>query len=174
MIIQIGVIGSMTKQPTNTNKKMASEIGKQIARQHAVLCFGFEDDGPSLPGIAAEAAHNANGIVLAFLRSEGIKSPWGMSIQTGMERGGGREFIFIRSCDAIISIGGGSGTLMEIAMAYQARIPVIAIQGSGGWSNRLMGTHLDERKAQKIIRADTAVTAVRRAMSLAHTKRSMV
>lgn len=174
MLTQIGVIGSMTKKPTNKNKKLAREIGKHIAQQHAVLCFGFEDDGPSLPGLAAEAAHDANGIVLAFLRSGSIQSPWGMTIRTGMERGGGREFIFIRSCDAIISIGGGSGTLMEIAMAYQARIPVIALQGSGGWSNKLIGTHLDERKAQRVIKADTAAIAVEQALSLAHTKRSMV
>ena len=174
MTIQIGVIGSMTSAPTPKNKQFARDIGKEIAAQKAILCFGFEDDGQSLPGIAAEAAATANGVVLAFLRNNGVRSPWGLTVNTGSERGGGREFVFIRSCDAVISIGGGSGTLMEIAMAYQARIPIIRLAGSGGWSDKLTGFHLDKRKAQRITTAHTATAAVKHAITLANIKLSMV
>lgn len=73
-----------------------------------------------------------------------------MIIATGLERGGGREFSLVLSCDAIIAISGGSGTLNEIVVAYQANIPVIAVAGTGGWADKLAGEYIDGRKRLKI------------------------
>jgi uncharacterized protein (TIGR00725 family) len=67
-------------------------------------------------------------------------------IVTGIERGGGREFVLVNSCDAIIIVSGGSGTLTETAIAYQMNIPIIALCGTGGWADKLAGTYIDERK----------------------------
>lgn len=64
---------------------------------------------------------------------------------SGPECGGGRETVLVLACDAIIAISGGSGTLTEIAIAYQAGIPVIAMRDVGGWSERLAGAYIDER-----------------------------
>jgi len=87
-------------------------------------------------------------------------------IPTGMERGGGREFILSLACDAMIIINGGSGTLNEAVVAYQANIPVIALVGSGGWSDKLANTYLDSRKRIKIVPAKTAKEAVELAIKL--------
>ncbi|MCA9309194.1 TIGR00725 family protein, partial [Candidatus Saccharibacteria bacterium] len=81
-------------------------------------------------------------------------------IASGMERGGGRELCLVLSCDAIICINGGSGTLTEIAIAYQANIPIVVMDGSGGWSERLAGEYLDSRERVKIHPATTAQEAV--------------
>lgn len=167
---QIGVIGSMADTKLQGSLvKVAEEVGKEIVENDAVLLFGFEADFDSLPMIAARSAEDAGGKTIAFLYgSEKIKlsNLKSKTIITGLSRGGGREFLFVKSCDVIISIAGGSGTLMEIAMAYQARIPVVALQNSGGWSAKLANKFLDGRKRQKIIGVNTAKEAIRQAVKL--------
>jgi len=44
----------------------------------------------------------------------------------------------VLSCNALICIW-GSGTLNEIAIAYQANIPIVDLEGSGGWGDKLIG-----------------------------------
>ncbi len=36
-----------------------------------------------------------------------------------------------------------SGTLTEASIAYQLKIPLVAITGSGGWAGKLSGTYID-------------------------------
>jgi hypothetical protein len=81
-----------------------------------------------------------------------------------MERGGGREFVLVNSCDVIIAVSGGSGTLTEIAIAYQSNIPMIVIKNTGGWSDKLSDTYLDNRKRLLIQGVDTAKEAVEKAI----------
>jgi hypothetical protein len=81
-------------------------------------------------------------------------------IVTGLERGGGREFVLINSCDAVIAIAGGSGTLTELAIAYQCDIPMVAVTGCGGWSQKLAGEYMDARNRRRVLPAATAKEAV--------------
>lgn len=162
--LQIGVIGSMADLKLSDDiKRLANELGKEIANSGGVLLFGFEGDFDSLSGIAARSAEESNGSTIAFIwggDNQSIQGLCSLKIVTGQQRGGGREFPFILSCDVIISISGGSGTLMEIAMAYQAGIPVIVLENTGGWSQQLANTFLDNRKRIKIVSARSAVDAV--------------
>ena len=52
--------------------------------------------------------------------------------------------------DAVIAIGGGAGTLSEIAFAWQMNRPIISL-GCGGWSEKLAGQALDSRFPEKVI-----------------------
>lgn len=169
--IKIGVIGSMADMKLKGSlKELAREIGQEIAKSNSILSFGFEGDFDSLSEIAARSAEKAGGKTIAFVwgnKKQDLKVLSSKQIVTGQQRGGGREFPFILSCDAIICISGGSGTLMEIAMAYQAGIPIIAFQNSGGWSQKLAGKFLDDRKRQKIIGVKTAKGALDLALKLA-------
>ncbi len=160
--IQIGVIGSACSRTVSANIcRLARETGKEIAVHGHILMFGFEGDEESISEIAAHSAIKHGGVTVAFTHSEttnvDVKS---IIVRTGMIRGGGREFPFIISCDAIIAIGGGSGTLGEITTAYQHAIPVVALKGSGGWSDKLASTFLDERKRIKILSVKTPKQAV--------------
>lgn len=92
-------------------------------------------------------------------------------ICSGLERGGGREFVLVNSCDAIIIISGGSGTLTEAAIAYQLNIPVVALVGTGGWADKLADTYLDERKRFKVISAENPVEAVKTVIRLEQRRR---
>jgi uncharacterized protein (TIGR00725 family) len=57
-----------------------------------------------------------------------------------------RDFIVSYSSDAIISVGGGVGTLIELCVGYMAKKLMVSIEDSGGTSDIYGGKFLDERK----------------------------
>jgi uncharacterized protein (TIGR00725 family) len=166
--IQIGVIG-----PANSlgyDKKLellAIKLGEEIARAKAIIIYGVEKDQDSLPAIACRAARKIGGTTVGITyENYGAGAAKNLEftdviIYTGLVRGGGRELVLALSCDGIISINGGGGTLTEITIAYQAKIPVVALENSGGWSEKLAGTYLDERKREVIFKAKDAASAVK-------------
>jgi len=166
--LQIGVIGSMADVKLEDSlKEIAKEIGREIAKSDAILIFGFEGDFDSLSSIAAKAAEEAGGQTLAFTwgsNKASLGNLKSIEVVTGQQRGGGREFSLILSCDAVIAISGGSGTLMELAMAYQANIPIIALTDSGGWSEKLANKFIDSRNRLKILSANSPNEAVKQAI----------
>ena len=91
-------------------------------------------------------------------------------IASGLERGGGRETALVLSCDAIIAISGGSGTLTEMVIAYQANIPIVAIEGTGGWAEKMANQYFDARKRIKVETSKNAEDAVKKALKLIEKK----
>ncbi len=151
-------------------EKLAEETGYWVAKKGATLIFGAEKDYDSLSTAACRGAKKAGGLTIGITYGKGFeifeKSNVDVVIASGLERGGGREFILISSCDAIITINGGSGTLTEIAIAYQANIPIVALKKSGGWSEKLGGQYLDGRKRVKVELARNPKNAVDLAIKL--------
>ena len=169
--IQIGVMGSAADLKYSKKlEKVAEEIGYEVAKNDAALVFGAEKDYDSLSTAACRGAKKAGGITIGVTYGKGLdiyeKENVDIVIASGLERGGGRETTLILSCDAIIALNGGSGTLTEIAIAYQANIPIVVIKNTGGWSEKLGGTFLDERKRIKIEIAKNAREAVEKALQL--------
>jgi len=146
-------------------EQIALEVGRLIAKSGNITIYGAEKDYDSLSTAAARGAKEENGITVGITYDKG-KEIWDQEnntdviICTGMGRGGGREFVLVNSCDAIITISGGSGTLTEIAIAYQANIPIIAITGTDGWSDKLANEFLDSRKRVLVTAAKTPQEAV--------------
>jgi len=169
--IQIGVMGSASDLKYSKKiKKLAEEIGYWVAKNNAILIFGAEKDYDSLSTCACRGAKKAGGITVGITYNRGLdifeKENVDVIISTGLERGGGRETALVLSCDGIITISGGSGTLTEIAIAYQANIPIVAVRNTGGWSDKLYNQYLDDRKRIKIEGVDTAEQAVKTIISL--------
>lgn len=173
--LQIGVMGSCQdlKYPKKI-EKLAEEIGYFIAQNKAVLIFGAEKDSDSLSTAACRGAKKAGGLTVGITYGSGLdvlEKNTDVVIATGLVRGGGRELTLGLSCDAIITVSGGSGTLNEIAVAYQANIPVVVLKGTGGWSDKLADTYLDDRKRFKIKSVKTPKEAVKLAIKLAGRKK---
>ncbi len=148
---QIGVIGSMADLGYDDKlKKIANDIGTEIANQNCLLVYGAEKDSDSLPTVAALASRQAGGLTVGITYDNNKqvynKNAASVIVCTGLVRGGGRELVQALSCDGIIAISGGSGTLNEICVAYQANIPVVVMSNSGGWSDKLKNSFLDNRK----------------------------
>lgn len=164
--LQIGVIGSCDDLNYSSEaRKFAQELGKCIARKGYTLIFGAEKDIDSLPTMAALEANKAGGKTIGVTYEKGLEifkqEAATVVIATGLVRGGGRETALILSCDAVIAIAGGSGTLNEICVAYQANIPVVVVDCFGGWSQQLSDTFLDKRKRYKFMVAKTPAEAVK-------------
>jgi hypothetical protein len=79
-------------------------------------------------------------------------------IPTGL--GLARNAIVVSGAHAIVAVGGGSGTLSELALAWQMGRPLAALSGSGGWSARLAGGAVDDTRAEPIYAADTPEDAI--------------
>ncbi len=169
--IQIGVMGSAADlKYAKRVEKLAEDVGYNLAKASAVVLFGAEKDYDSLSTAAARGAKKAGGLTVGVTYGKGTdvyEKNIDVVIATGLERGGGRELPLVLSCDAVILISGGSGTLTEAAIAYQANIPVVALTGTGGWSDKLAGTYIDGRKRIKVQKATTAEKAVELALKLA-------
>ena len=168
--LQIGVMGSAADLKYSKDfEKMAEKIGYWVAKKGATLVFGAEKDYDSLSTAACRGAKKAGGLTVGVTYGKGLnifEKNVDVVIASGLERGGGRELALILSCDAVIALNGGSGTLTDIAIAYQANIPVVVLKNSGGWSEKLAGQYLDARKRIKIEIAENPEKAVELAVKL--------
>ncbi len=170
--IQIGVMGSAADLKYSREvEKIAFEVGRLIAESGNITVYGAEKDYDSLSTAASRGAKSAGGLTVGVTYGKG-KDIWDKEgntdiiVVTGIERGGGREFVLVNSCDVIIIISGGSGTLTETAIAYQQNIPVVALAGTGGWADKLANTYIDDRKRLKVFSSATPQEAVTSAIKL--------
>ncbi len=171
--IQIGIMGSA--EDLNYSDKalsFAKNLGKLIANSGNILVYGAEKEYSSLSTEAAIEASKNNGITVGITYDK-TKDIYGdfrptVLIPSGLGIGGGREFTLVLSCDVIIAIGGGSGTLTEMAIAYQANIPIITVSKFTGWAKTLSNKYLDDRKRLKCLEAKTEEEALSLAIKLAN------
>jgi len=144
----IGVIGSGTIRPDLAG--LAEEVGREVARKGAVLVCG------GLGGVMTDAARGAKeigGVTIGILpgpktvdANEFIDFP----IATNM--GQARNSILVHTADVLIAIGGGYGTLSEIALALKIGKGVVALQA--------------QYQIPGVIGAQTALGAVDEALTL--------
>jgi len=108
---------------------------------------------------AASSSSNTGGDTIALLPGFDPEPAIGHAdiiIPTGLD--------IARNClvangDAVIAIGGGAGTLSEIAFAWQLNRPIISL-GYGGWSEKLKGENIDLRFPEKAIIYCDSIDAV--------------
>lgn len=164
-IKQVGVIGSAADlQYSKKAENQAELLGELIAQRGYTLIFGAEKDCMSLSTVAALAARKLGGLTVGITYDKGLQvfepEACSLVVATGLIRGGGRETVQSLSCDGIVALAGGSGTLNEICVAYQANVPVVCLRGLGGWSDRLAGEYLDARERYKFMMAEGAAQAL--------------
>ena len=169
--LQIGIMGSAADlKYSDEALDFAKELGKLIAKSGNVLVYGAEKEYTSLSTEAAKVATKNGGITIGVAGGKS-KKVFGkfrptVLINSGLEIGGGREFTLVLSCDVIIAISGGSGTLTEMAIAYQAGIPIIVVDKFGGWSEKLSNKYIDDRNRLKCICASTPKDALLKALEV--------
>ena len=151
----IAVIGG--NQPTPEEAEVAEEIGRELAKNGAILVCG------GLGGVMEAASNGASaegGITIGILPGDNRKAanPYiQIPIVTGM--GYARNVVVVKSAQAVIAIGGSYGTLTEIGHALQNGIPVI---GLNTWS-----ISRNDEPDNSIIPAESPAEAVRKALELA-------
>jgi uncharacterized protein (TIGR00725 family) len=113
-------------QATPEQEQVAEQIGRELARERAIVVCG------GLGGVMAAAcrgAADAGGLTVGLLPGidRGTANQW---VQVALPTGLGelRNGLIIRSADAVIAVGGAHGTLSEIALALKTGVPVIGLQ----------------------------------------------
>lgn len=91
-----------------------------------------------------------------------------VAIPTGMQYA--RNTLVVAAGDVVIAVGGSSGTMSEIALAWQHDKPIVALDIGEGWSAKLAGEALDHRRDDVIHRATTADEVVALALTLIGTR----
>ena len=151
----IAVIGG--SQCSKEEAKIAEEVGRQLARQGAILVCG------GLSGVmeaACKGASSEGGVTIGILPGESRQAanPYvQIPIVTGI--GYARNITVVKSAQAVIAIDGNYGTLSEISHALQSGIPVI---GLNTWS-----LSRNSKQDNSIIPAQNAAEAVDKALNLA-------
>jgi uncharacterized protein (TIGR00725 family) len=112
--------------PQTSLADVAFELGRGIAQRDAVLICG------GLTGVmehAARGARAAGGLTIGLLPGDDpdeANEYVQVAIATGL--GPARNAILARSADGVVAVGGGLGTLSEIALALRNGRPTIGIQ----------------------------------------------
>ena len=151
----IAIIGGSECSPQEA--KLAEEVGRELARQGAILVCG------GLGGImeaACKGANSGGGVTIGILPGGNRKAanPY-VQIPIVTNLGEARNVVVVKSAQAVIAIGGGYGTLSEIGHALRNGIPVI---GLNTWSLSRNG-----QSDSSIIIAHSPDEAVSKALNLA-------
>jgi uncharacterized protein (TIGR00725 family) len=112
--MQIAIIGK--EECSREEYEAAKTAGSLVAAGHAILLSGGRG---GVMEAAGRGAKDAGGTAVGILPDTGEGNPFlDVAIRTGM--GYGRYVILVQSADAVVAIGGGYGTLSEIAVALKA------------------------------------------------------
>lgn len=138
MKLKIGVMGSASSGLPDEHLAKAHQLGVAIAGAQCITVTGA---CPGLPLAAAQGASKAGGLVIGI--SPGLSldehlhkyhSPsefHDVLIFTGSGLMG-REVVNIRTSDIVVIVGGSSGTLGELAIAYDEGKLIGVLNGTGG------------------------------------------
>lgn len=160
--VQIAVIGDAEASPQAC--RWAEDLGRVIGRHGWALLSGGRD---GVMAAASRGCREAGGIVVGILPTADDSAGnehCHVLLPTGM--GWTRNSLTALAGDVVVAIGGRAGTLTEIAYAWSYGKPIIAATGLGGWSERLAGLAVDDRRSDTLRPAATAADAERELLAM--------
>jgi uncharacterized protein (TIGR00725 family) len=138
---------------------LATAVGAGLARAGAVVLTGGRG---GVMAAASAGARQAGGLVVAVLPgADAVQSPPDAAAEVALFTGMGqaRNVVLVLSAAVVVAVGGGWGTLSEIATALKHGIPVVAL---ASWELR----RPDGAAEPLLHRADDAAAAVDLALRL--------
>lgn len=141
MKIKVGVMGSATDAQADKSEALsqkAEELGRVIAERDLVLLTGATT---GVVYVVGKAAHNAGALHVGVSPAHNsqehadlYKLPLdacNVLIYTGFGLKG-RNVVLVRSCDILIFIAGGMGSLNEFTIAHDEQKIIGCLLGTGG------------------------------------------
>jgi uncharacterized protein (TIGR00725 family) len=155
----IGVVGASSASEETAEE--ARKVGALICRKGANLVCG------GLGGVMQEACRGfaderfrmgekACGVTVGILPGghAADANPF-IDIVIPTDMGMMRNFLVVQTSDIVIAVSGGSGTLSEMAIAWQKGKTIIALEHTGGWAGQLAGKRVDGRRPDTVARASS-------------------
>ncbi len=141
MRLKLGVMGGAGDNVPDSHLEKAAVLGEAIADAGCIVITGA---CPGLPLAAARGAKRSGGTVIGIspalsldehaFKYESPTLAHDVLIFTGSGLMG-REVVNIRSSDIVVIVGGSSGTLGELAIAYDEGKLIGVLTGTGGISD---------------------------------------
>lgn len=162
---KIGVIGSAAGDFDRGLVWIARNIGKEIVKHD---CFLLTGASGGLPYESVKGAKKHDGFTLGFSPASNLSEHiqeyefpvdfFDVIVFTGMGLKG-RNVLFIRTCDAVIMMSGGTGTLNEFTIAFDEKKGIGVLTGSGGVSDMIeeIAKKSSKKGAQIIYENDSTV-----------------
>lgn len=145
----IGIIGAGKDLCTKEMYDFASELGNSFLENGYRIVTGGK--GGVMEAVCSGAMNSESyfeGSIIAIIPEDEKKYSNRFSdiiIPTGI--GINRNSIIINTADILVALGGGSGTLSEIAFAWQKQKYVLCVTIFDGWAKKLAGEKLDNSKS---------------------------
>jgi uncharacterized protein (TIGR00725 family) len=165
----IGIVGDSDMGGKGSEKwDISVSLGRHLVDEgYRIISGGHGDLARALAEGARGSKQYRDGDLIAILPGFDPSVADGYSditIATGFDHA---RNLIIANSDAVVAIGGGAGTLSEIAFAWSLKRLVMAYRNLDGWSGRLAGTRIDPRRrypdvpGDQVYPIDTAEDVVR-------------
>ncbi|MFA6867250.1 MAG: acyl-CoA synthetase [Clostridia bacterium] len=142
----VAIVGDADIEENSTKYKMAYEMGK------ALVDAGYRIQSGGLQGVMNAAFCGAHA-------SKNYKEGDTIAIVPGFNPNDANQFaditigtgldmfrnVIVGNAQAIIAIGGGSGTLSEVANAWALKRMILAFNNVDGWSSKVADIRMDQR-----------------------------
>ena len=151
----IGVVGDV--HLSARKRKLTVALGRRlIDENYRIVSGGPEDLARALAEGARSSARYHEGDLVTVLpgfdpsEAEGYSD---ITIATGIDLA---RNLIVANSDAVVAMGGGAGTLSEIAFAWTLKRLILAYRVDG-WSGRLAGIRIDSRRRYPGLRDDRVI-----------------
>lgn len=159
MLRMVAVIGNGEADPQRD--RLAERIGALVVNSGCgLVCGGLGGVMTAACRGASAARADATTPIVAVLpgTDAAAANPFvDIVLPTGL--GYARNLLVVLAADAVIAIGGQSGTLSEIAHAWQLGKPICALAGVPGWAASLAGKPIDGKRKDVVFEAATVADA---------------
>jgi uncharacterized protein (TIGR00725 family) len=135
-------------------KKLTVQLGRLLAKNgYAVACGGLSGVMEAIcQGVKEEGGLTIG--IIPFKEKKYANKYVDIVIPIPFSQA--RNIIVILAGDAVVAIAGKAGTLSEICFAWIYEKPIIALIGVDGWSSKVAGEKIDDRRKDMIYGAKTA------------------
>lgn len=141
----VAVVGDARLEPGDPRVEIARDVGRGLVDEgFRLLTGGLGGVMEAACAGAHESDRYAPGCVVGLLpgHDPAAANPYvDIVIPTGLDLA--RNAI-VAHADAIVAVGGGAGTLSEIALAWQLHRLIVALRVDG-WSGKLADRRIDDR-----------------------------
>jgi uncharacterized protein (TIGR00725 family) len=141
----IAIVGDGSIEPGSAKEKLAEDMGRAVVDAGwCVLTGGLGGVmTAACRGARSSAAHTPGSIIGLLPRHDPADAnEWiDVALPTGLDLA---RNLLLAHADAVVAIGGGAGTLVEMAAAWELHRLLIAFRVDG-WSGRLADQPIDHR-----------------------------
>ncbi|MHA1748778.1 MAG: TIGR00725 family protein [Promethearchaeota archaeon] len=152
----VSIIGA--SEIDEKTRQIAIELGRLLARNnYAVSCGGLS----GVMEAVCQGAKEEGGLTIGIIPfKDKNRANEYVDIVIPVPFSQARNIVVVLSGDVCVAVAGKAGTLSEICFAWIYEKPIICLTCVEGWSSKMAGQQLDDRRKDKIHGVDSSQAAI--------------